>query len=56
MKMNEFDVVHLVAVHPLPVLQAGRGWRGAIAALKTRLMAAWVGLYAQPPRRLGPMV
>ena len=30
------------------------GWRGAIAAVVNRLLNAWVGLYAAPPRRALP--
>jgi len=30
------------------------GWRGAIAAVMNRLLTAWVGLYAAPPRRALP--
>lgn len=37
-------------------VQAGHGWRGVMAALGARLMKAWVGLYAPPPRRLGPLL
>jgi hypothetical protein len=34
--------------------QSNAGWRGAIAAVMARLMKAWVGLYAPPPRRALP--
>ena len=37
---------------PLLVYQGDRGWRGAIARLKTHLMKTWVGLYASPRRRV----
>jgi hypothetical protein len=36
--------------------QAGDDWRGVIAVVMTRLMKAWVGLYAQPPRRALPVL
>ena len=38
------------------MVRAGHGWRGVMAALGARLMKAWVGLYAPPPRRLGPLL
>jgi hypothetical protein len=56
MKLNDLDVVHLGAAQLLAVHQAERGWRRAIAALNARLVKAWIGLYAPPPRRLGPLV
>lgn len=51
MKLYEFDAAHLSAALPLPAFQCAPGWRGAIAALQARLVRAWVGLYAAPPRR-----
>jgi hypothetical protein len=51
MKPYEFEAVHLSAALPLPAFQSAPGWRGAIAALQARLVKAWVGLYAAPPRR-----
>jgi hypothetical protein len=56
MKMNELDAVYPGAAQPLPACPAGRGGREALAALMTRLMNAWVSLYAPPPRRPGPLV
>lgn len=47
---------HAEAARPLPVCQAETGGRRVIAALKARLMKMWVGLYAPPPRRPGPML
>jgi hypothetical protein len=53
-RRDEFVVPHPDAAEPLPVNRAERGWRGVIAALMTRLMNAWVRLYAPPPRRSDP--
>jgi hypothetical protein len=56
MKLNELKWVHLGAARPLPVIRCEPGWRGAMATLKTRLVRAWVGLYAPPPRQLPPLL
>jgi hypothetical protein len=56
MKLNDFDTALFEAARPLPVHRPQRGWRTAIAGLKTRLEKAWVGLYAPPPRRLRPLI
>ena len=40
----------------VPVYEAERGLRGGIAALGTRLMKAWVGSYAPPPRSAARIV
>ena len=39
-----------------PTYQAEPRLRGVIAALTTRLMKAWVGLYAPPPHRVLPVL
>ena len=49
---QRIEVVRPGKAQPMPVCQTERGWRGTLAALGTRLMKTWVGLYAQPPRRL----
>lgn len=54
MKPNDFDEMLFKAAQPLPVQQAERS--GAIASLMARMLEAWAGLYAAPPRRLGPMI
>jgi hypothetical protein len=56
MTMNEFNGAHLGVLQPLPVHRSEHSWCGVLAALMTRLMNTWVGLYAPPPRRLGPLV
>lgn len=53
---RRIDLVPCATARAVPVYEAERGLRGAIAALRTRLMKAWVGLYAAPPRRRGPAV
>ena len=52
MKADEY----LVQGSLYPAFQAERGWRGEIAAVMSRLMEAWVGLYAPPPRRALPVL
>lgn len=49
-------LMHSGAAQPRPVYWAERIWRGALAALTTKLMNTWVGLYAPLPRRLRPLV
>jgi hypothetical protein len=56
MKLNELDVTRLGTARALPAFQPASGWRGAIAALRARLVRAWIGLYAPPPRRLAPLL
>ena len=51
---RRIEVLRPGEARPLPVYQADRGWRGAIARLRTRFMKIWVGLYAPPPRRMAP--
>jgi hypothetical protein len=51
---RRIEVLRPGEAQPLPVYQADRGWRGAIAGLRTRFMKAWVGLYASPPRSMAP--
>jgi hypothetical protein len=54
MKLNDLDAVHISAARLLPAFPPVPGRRGAVAALKTRLVQAWIGLYAPPPRRALP--
>jgi hypothetical protein len=54
MKLNDLDGVNISAAMSLPASPPAAGWRGSIAALKARLVKAWVGLYAAPPRRALP--
>jgi hypothetical protein len=56
MTWKGFDRAHFNGGGPLRALRSGPGWRRAVAALRARLARAWVGLYAPPPRRLGPMI
>jgi hypothetical protein len=56
MKLNDLDMARLSTAQPLPVFQPTVGRRGALAALMARLVNAWVGLYAPPPRRPLPML
>jgi hypothetical protein len=56
MKWKGFDLAQFGGGRPLPALRSGPAWRRAVAALRARLERAWVGLYAPPPRRLGPMI
>jgi hypothetical protein len=55
MKLNDFDTL-FDAAQPLPAYSPRRSWRAAVGVLMVRLEQAWVGLYALPPRRLGPMI
>lgn len=56
MNLNNFDAAHIGAARAQSALQAGRGWRGFVEALMTRLMKAWVRLYGIPPRHLPPLL
>lgn len=56
MKLNDFDAAHIGAARAQPAFRAGRGWRGFVEALMTRLMEAWVRLYGIPPRHLPPLL
>jgi hypothetical protein len=47
---------HVERPQPQLASWSGRGWRKSIAVLKSRLVKLWVGLYAPPPRRPGPML
>jgi len=51
MKLNDLDAVHIRAARPLRTFQSGSRRPGIAEALMTRLMRAWIGLYAAPPRR-----
>jgi hypothetical protein len=53
---RRIDLVTGATASAVPVYEAARGLRGAIAALRTRLMKAWVDLYAAPSRRAGNLV
>lgn len=53
---RRIDLVTSATARAVPVYGAERGLRGGIAALRTRLMKAWVGLYAAPPRSVGQAV
>jgi hypothetical protein len=53
---RRIDIVSAATARPVPVYEAERGLRAGIAALGTRLMKAWVGFYAAPPRRAGHIV
>jgi len=50
------EVVPPGGAEALPLHEDGRGLRGTIAALGTRLMRAWLRLYAPVPRRAGLIV
>ena len=47
---RRIDIVRGSTVSVVPVYEPERGFLGRIAALGTRLMKAWVGLYAPLPR------
>jgi hypothetical protein len=50
------DLVPDATARAVAMYEGERGLRGGIAALKTRLRKAWVGLYAAPPRSIGQIV
>jgi hypothetical protein len=53
---RRIDMVTGAAARAVPVYEAERGLRGAIAAFTTHLVKTWVGLYAPPPRSVGQIV
>ena len=51
MKLNDLDRVIIRTARPMHPIQAEPGRGGFVEALTTRLMRAWIRLYAASPRR-----